>query len=79
MHSRKRDEKSGIEKVHVGVIITQLKGIMTMPFLNSIYTSEVWNIYYQEQYYLEKYKDHIIHWIDNTLVETENVSLTGNV
>lgn len=68
-----------LKKVHVGVIITQLKGIMTMPFLNSIYTSEVWNVYYQEQYYLEKYKDHIIHWIDNTLVETENVSLTGNV
>ncbi|WP_033828177.1 forespore capture DNA-binding protein RefZ [Bacillus andreraoultii] len=51
-------------KVPIGIIMTQLKGIMTMPFLNSIYTSEVWNIYYQERFYLKKYKEQIIHWID---------------
>lgn len=66
------------KKVSVGITLTQLKGMMTMPFLHSIYTSEVWNIYYQDRYYFKKYKEQIIHWLDAYLLEEKSDLLKEN-
>ncbi len=68
---RKGIEKGEFRSVSPGMFIIQLRSQMTMPFLNSIYTTEVWNIPFQDRFYFEKYKEELIGWIDNCLLKTE--------
>ncbi|RLQ97923.1 forespore capture DNA-binding protein RefZ [Falsibacillus albus] len=49
-------------------LIIQLKGMINMPYLNSQYLREVWNIYPQEVYFAEKYYQIIEIWIRGILV-----------
>ncbi|MCU9614221.1 forespore capture DNA-binding protein RefZ [Caldibacillus lycopersici] len=56
------------KKISSRLFIIQLKGMMTMPFLNSIYMAEVWSVYFQERYYFENYKKQINDWIESLLV-----------
>lgn len=51
----------------VGMMIIQLKGMLTMPFLNSQYVSEVWGMHPKEPYFIEKYYESIIDWIQSTV------------
>lgn len=57
--------KSGdFKRIAPGLAIIQLKGMMTMPFLNNIYTAEVWNVYFQDRFYYEKYKEQCVNWVE---------------
>lgn len=66
-------------KVSAGIAIIQLKGMMTMPFLNPIYTSEVWNIYFHDRYYLTKYKEQLWKWVDFYLCNDSATRVKGPV
>jgi len=57
-------ENGEFKKIPVVYTSVQLKGMLTAPFVNAIYTSEVWNIYFQERFYIEKYTDQLIQWVD---------------
>lgn len=63
------------KNIPISITIIQLKGILTMPFLNSIYVSEVWNIYFQEIYYLDQYKKQLEYWVDNFLCVASGANL----
>lgn len=47
----------------VSMIIIQLKGMLSTPFLNSQYVSEVWGMHPKEPYFIEKYYESIIDWL----------------
>ncbi len=51
----------------VSMIIIQLKGMLTTPFLNSHYISEVWGMHPKEPYFIEKYYDSIIDWLQEAV------------
>lgn len=48
-------------------LVIQLRSLLTMPFLNSQYLREVWNIFPQERFFVEKYYLHIDEWIDTSI------------
>lgn len=58
--------------IPTSISVIQLKSMMTMPFLNAHYHSEVWNVYLQDTYYFERYTEHICDWVDNYLVDKNN-------
>ncbi|HZG74052.1 MAG TPA: forespore capture DNA-binding protein RefZ [Chondromyces sp.] len=49
------------------LILIQLKAMLSMPFLNSQYLREVWHMYPQEKYFIDKYMILMERWIDETL------------
>lgn len=51
----------------VSMIIIQLKGMLSTPFLNSHYISEVWGMHPKEPYFIEKYYESIIDWLQEAL------------
>ncbi|MGE8206300.1 forespore capture DNA-binding protein RefZ [Heyndrickxia sp. NPDC080065] len=53
----------------ISFLIIQLKSLLTMPFLNGQYLREVWNIFPQDRYFVEKYYQHIDDWIDAGLLQ----------
>lgn len=55
------------KKISPSLAIVQLKGMMSSPFLNSIYTKEVWSINFQDRYYFDKYKEQLIFWVNSTI------------
>lgn len=72
--------ETGIEagvfrKVPSGIVVIQLKGMLNQPFLNSIYSAEVWNIYFQERYYIDQYKKQLENWVDLYLCNTKAIPL----
>ena len=67
-------EKGELRRVSPGMCIIQLRSLMTMPFLNSIYTSEVWNVHLQDRFYFEKYKEQLYDWVDAFLVNKKSGS-----
>lgn len=54
-------------KFNVNYFILQLKGLLSMPFLNSDYISEVLHIFPHEKYFADKYLTQLYHWIDSVL------------
>ncbi|WML47285.1 forespore capture DNA-binding protein RefZ [Neobacillus sp. PS3-34] len=44
-------------------MIIQLKGLLTMPFLNPHYITEVLHVYTHERFFVEKYQQEIDNWI----------------
>lgn len=52
-------------------IILQLKALLSMPFLNTHYVTEVLHLLPYERYFAEKYGGEIFHWIKGTIC-TEN-------
>ncbi len=55
------------KKVNVHYFILQLKGLLSMPFLNSGYMTEVLYILPHEKYFAEKYLHEVFNWIDSVL------------
>ncbi|QQZ10596.1 forespore capture DNA-binding protein RefZ [Heyndrickxia vini] len=53
---------------NIGYLIIQLRSLMTMPFLNSQYIREVWNLFPQESYFVEKYYEQIDEWIETSII-----------
>ncbi|KYD10763.1 forespore capture DNA-binding protein RefZ [Heyndrickxia sporothermodurans] len=53
---------------NIGYLIIQLRSLMTMPFLNSQYLREVWNLFPQENYFVEKYYEKIDEWIETNII-----------
>ncbi|MBS4191639.1 forespore capture DNA-binding protein RefZ [Bacillus sp. FJAT-49705] len=52
-------------------MILQLKGLLSMPFLNTQYMTEVLHVLPNEKYFAEKYIREIFHWIDGVLCNRE--------
>ncbi|GLB58523.1 forespore capture DNA-binding protein RefZ [Cytobacillus sp. NCCP-133] len=48
-------------------MIIQLKGLLSMPFLNTHYMAEVLHVFPHEKYFAEKYTKEIFNWIDGVL------------
>jgi AcrR family transcriptional regulator len=46
-------------------MIIQFKGLLTMPFLNTQYVTEVLHVFPQERFFEEKYLQEINYWIDS--------------
>ncbi|MBA4537689.1 forespore capture DNA-binding protein RefZ [Bacillus aquiflavi] len=57
--------------ISINYIIMQLKGLLTMPFLNTYYVTEVLHVLPYEQYFAEKYYLEIESWIDQVLCEKD--------
>ncbi|MDQ0215020.1 AcrR family transcriptional regulator [Oikeobacillus pervagus] len=51
----------------ISLVIIQLKSMLSMPFLNSQYLREVWQVFPHEKYFIDKYMVLIERWIDETL------------
>ena len=54
-------------KININYFILQLKSLLSMPFLNSLYISEVLHIFPNEQYFADTYLKEIYQWLDSTL------------
>ncbi|WP_394235575.1 forespore capture DNA-binding protein RefZ [Niallia oryzisoli] len=54
-------------KVNINFFIIQLKGLLSMPFLNSQYLSEVLHTFPQEKYFADKYYLEMSNWLENIL------------
>ncbi|KAB2338850.1 TetR/AcrR family transcriptional regulator [Cytobacillus depressus] len=55
------------KKLTADYSILQLKGFLSMPFLNTQYMTEVLHILPNEKYFAEKYAGEIFHWIDGVV------------
>lgn len=51
----------------VPFLIIQFKGLLTMPFLNTQYVTEVLHVFPQERFFQEKYLHEIYRWIDSVV------------
>jgi hypothetical protein len=58
-------------KVNIHYFIIQLKGLLSMPYLNSQYVSEVLHILPHEKYFADKYAAEIFRWLDSLLKPTK--------
>jgi len=56
----------------INYMIIQYKGLLSMPFLNTFYVSEVLHVFPHEQYFAKKYLQEINNWIDGVLVNHTN-------
>ena len=56
------------KKVNANYFIIQLKGLLSMPFLNSQYLSEVLHVFPHEKYFADKYLQEIFDWLESVLV-----------
>jgi AcrR family transcriptional regulator len=54
-------------KININYFILQLKSLLSMPFLNSLYISEVLHIFPHEQYFADKYLKEIYQWLESAL------------
>ncbi|RHW40763.1 TetR/AcrR family transcriptional regulator [Neobacillus notoginsengisoli] len=50
--------------------LIQLKGLLTMPFLNPHYITEVLHVFPHERYFAEKYLEQIELWLEGTILST---------
>ncbi|MBG9590006.1 transcriptional regulator [Cytobacillus firmus] len=48
-------------------MIIQLKGLLSMPFLNTHYMAEVLHVFPHEKYFADKYTKEIFNWVDGVL------------
>ncbi len=55
------------KRINIHYFIIQLKGLLSTPFLNSDYMTEVLYIVPNEKYFAEKYLHEIFNWIDSIL------------
>ncbi|MBM7584975.1 AcrR family transcriptional regulator [Bacillus pakistanensis] len=61
-------------KLPANILIIQLKSMLSMPYLNAQYLREVWQLFPQEKYFVERYYEAIESWIDQTLVKNIEIS-----
>lgn len=55
-----------------GYYLLQLKGLLTMPFLNTHYLTEVLYLIPQEQYFADKYLQELYSWVDGRMSSQQN-------
>lgn len=60
-------EKKEFRPHSIPYLITQYKGLLTMPFINANYLREVLYIFPNERFFEQKYLKDINTWIENTL------------
>ena len=60
-------KKQEYYKLNISYFIIQLKGLLSMPFLNSHYISEVLHIFPHEKHFADKYLLELFNWIDSAL------------
>ncbi|WP_421380517.1 forespore capture DNA-binding protein RefZ [Bacillus salacetis] len=61
-------EQNRFTSMPVSIFIIQLKSMLSMPFLNSQYLREVWHVFPQEQYFVDRYFTSLEQWIDQCLL-----------
>lgn len=67
------------KKVNANYFIIQLKGLLSMPFLNSQYLSEVLHVFPHEKYFADKYLQEIFDWLEGILAPKKIQSSQYNV
>ncbi|GKU81582.1 forespore capture DNA-binding protein RefZ [Niallia sp. NCCP-28] len=60
-------EKKQFKKQMISYSIIQLKSLLSMPFLNAFYLTEVLHVYVRESYFAKKYLEEIYRWIDEVI------------
>lgn len=60
-------QKKLIRPHSIAFLIIQFKGMITMPFLNTQYVTEVLHVFPHERFFEEKYLQEIHQWIDGVL------------
>ncbi|PLR98157.1 forespore capture DNA-binding protein RefZ [Bacillus sp. T33-2] len=55
------------QAISIQFVIIQLKGLLSMPFLNMHYLTEVLHVLPNEKYFIEKYSNEIYKWIHSVL------------
>ncbi|PKG24969.1 forespore capture DNA-binding protein RefZ [Niallia nealsonii] len=60
-------EKKQFKKQMISYSIIQLKSLLSMPFLNAFYLTEVLHVYVRESYFAKKYSEEIYRWIDEVI------------
>lgn len=60
-------EKQEYKGVNSSYFIIQLKSMLSMPFINSHYISEVLHMFPHETHFLNNYLGEVYHWLDSTL------------
>ncbi|WP_409270929.1 forespore capture DNA-binding protein RefZ [Neobacillus sp. SCS-31] len=69
-------ERGEFRKLSPAYAMIQLKGQLSMPFLNPHYITEVLHVFPQERYFAEKYLEHILSWIDAAVLENKQVAIS---
>ncbi|MGE6259363.1 forespore capture DNA-binding protein RefZ [Heyndrickxia sporothermodurans] len=59
--------EKNMSSMDLSFYIIQLRSLITMPFLNSQYLREVWHVFPQERFFVDKYYQRIEEWIDETI------------
>jgi AcrR family transcriptional regulator len=71
-----RGMKDGaFRKLAVPYAIIQIKGLLTMPFLNPHYITEVLHVFPHERYFADKYLDQLFDWVDGSLLVTDQATI----
>ena len=63
-------QKRSIRTLNIHYFIIQLKSLLSMPFINSHYISEVLYIFPHEKHFFDKYLAELYHWMDSILSPT---------
>jgi AcrR family transcriptional regulator len=62
------EEQNRFTSMPVSIFIIQLKSMLSMPFLNSQYLREVWHVYPQEPFFVDRYFTSLEQWVDQCLL-----------
>lgn len=58
----------------ISMLVIQLKGMLMMPYVNSLYVSEVWGLELNQSYFIEKYHSIIHKWLE-TLASGKEIEI----
>jgi AcrR family transcriptional regulator len=61
-------------KININYFIIQFKSLLSMPFLNSQYVSEVLHIFPHEKYFADKYAGELFKWLESMLTPSKALS-----
>jgi len=66
-------------KINISYFIIQLKSLLSMPFLNSQYVSEVLHIFPHEKYFADKYAVELFKWLESILTPAKTLSVQKEI
>jgi AcrR family transcriptional regulator len=58
-------------------LLIQFKGLLTVPFLNTQYLTEVLHVFPHERYFVDKYLQEIYRWINGIVCQNHNLLKTS--
>ncbi|OCA91398.1 transcriptional regulator [Bacillus sp. FJAT-27225] len=71
-----RGMKEGVfRNLSIAYAIIQIKGLVTMPFLNPHYITEVLHVFPHERYFADKYLNQLFDWVDGSLIARDKASI----